>query len=125
MNYVFVSRHIIEHVVRCGYEPFKAQLSTNHGAYFVDFSIDGLFDHRLPVLFSPSQWHISGNHPKNVLKYIIFLFNYIQEHNILKKTRECQHKVYFSPKLAEEIDEILTAGMIAAEKLGRVSYRLL
>ena len=95
LDYVFVSRCIIDHVVRCGYEPFKARFSTDHRAYFVDFSIAELFDRRLPVLFSPSQRHISGNHPKNVQKYIIFIFNYIQEHNLLKKARECQHKVYF------------------------------
>ena len=124
LDYVFVSCRIIDHVFCCGYEPFKARFPTNHRAYFVDFSIAGLFDRRLPILFSPSQRHISGNHPKNIRKYIIFLFNYIQEQNLLKKACECQHKVYFSPELAEEIDEILTAGMIAAEKQCQVSYCL-
>ena len=51
-------------------------------------------------------------------------FNYIQEHKLLKKARECQHEVYFSSELAKEIDEILTAGMIAAKKHCQVSYRL-
>ena len=46
------------------------------------------------------------------------------EHKLLKKARECQHKVYLSLDLAEEIDEILTAGMLAAEKQCRISYRL-
>ena len=62
--------------------------------------------------------------PNNVRKYIIFLFNYIWEHNLLKKACECQHKVYFPPELAEEINEILTAGMIATEKQCQVSYCL-
>ena len=43
---------------------------------------------------------------------------------MLKKAQECHHKVYFYPELAEEIDEIFTAGMIASEKQCRVSYRL-
>ena len=46
------------------------------------------------------------------------------EHKLLRKARECQHKVYFSSELAEEIDEMLTAGMLAAEKQCRIFYRL-
>jgi len=46
------------------------------------------------------------------------------EHKLLKKARECQHNVYFSSEMAEEIDEILTAGMLAAKKQCRTSYRL-
>ena len=61
---------------------------------------------------------------KNVQKYIIALFNYVYEHNLLKKARECQHKAFFSPEMAESIDEILTAGMLAAEKQCQVSYHL-
>ena len=46
------------------------------------------------------------------------------EHKLLKKARECKHNVYFSSEMAEEIDEILTAGMLAAEKQCQVSYCL-
>ena len=43
---------------------------------------------------------IKGNNPVNITKYIIFLFNYIEGHKLLKKSRKLSHKVYFDAEKA-------------------------
>lgn len=58
LDYIFVSRYIVDHVVFCGYERFCMHLVTDYQGYFVNFFIKGLFDHRLPILFSRSVHHI-------------------------------------------------------------------
>ena len=124
LDYAFLSRRLIDHVVRCGYERFCMRLATDHRGYFVDLSLRGLFDRQLPSLFSPSMRHIRGNDPRNIRKYIIAFFNYIETHKLLLKAVELQHASNFDPKKAEQLDKLITAGMLAAERKCRIFYRL-
>ena len=52
IDYLLASRRLTDHVIRCGYEKFDARIVSDHRGYFVDFSIPGIFDRRLPQLFS-------------------------------------------------------------------------
>ena len=54
---------------------------------FADFSIKGIFDRQLQNYFSNMMRGINGNRPVNITKYIIFLFNYIEDHKHLKKNK--------------------------------------
>ena len=97
---------------------------SDHRGYFADFSIKGIFDRQLPKLISNMMRGIKGNNPVNITKYIIFLFNYIEDHKLLKKARELSHKVYFDAEKANILDQIITEGMLAAEKECKQNYRL-
>ena len=65
---------------------------------------------------------MNGDHPGNIQKYIKALFSYIEDHKLIGKALLLLN--YFSSEGAEKIDEIFTAGMLAAEKRCRISYRL-
>ena len=97
-------------------------VTTKH--ILIDFSINGLFDRHLLCLFCLTQRRINNNHPKNIQKYINTMYNYSQKLILLKQACECQHKLYFSSKKAESIDETLTAVRLAVEKKCHVSHYL-
>ena len=44
LDYMFVSRRLIDHIKRCGYEKVDARIVSNHCGYYADFFITGLFD---------------------------------------------------------------------------------
>ena len=50
VNYCFVSPRIQDHVLCCGFEAFHARKVCDHRGYFVDLSMVGLFDQRLPAI---------------------------------------------------------------------------
>lgn len=81
------------------------------------FQLIGFLNCCLPCLFCPSQWHIKDNHPKNIQKCIVSLYDYLQEHNLLRHAWQCQYKIYFSPKKAETINETFTVGMLVVKKI--------
>ena len=66
LDYIFVSRQIVKHVICCGFKRFNMRLITDHRGYFLDLSIEGLFDRRLPILISPSERHIWGDNPGDI-----------------------------------------------------------
>ena len=66
-----------------------------------------------------------GNSPVNITKYIIkFLFEYICDHNIIKKARELVHSTYFDEEIVNKLNQIITEGMLAAKKECKHMYRL-
>ena len=68
--------------------------------------------------------HIRGDNPRNIRKYILAFFDYIETHKLLLKAVELQHASNFDPKKAEQLDELITAGMLAAERKCRIFYHL-
>ena len=44
LDFIFVSRRLIDHIKRCGYEKFDARIVSDHCGYYADFSITGLFN---------------------------------------------------------------------------------
>ena len=121
---MFVLRRLIDHIKRCGYEKFDARIVSDHCGYYADFSITGLFDQRLPKLCSNMLRGIKGNSPVNITKYIKFLFKYIGDHNIIKQAKELMHSVYFNEEKANKLDQIITEGILVAEKECKHTYRL-
>ena len=124
IDYVFVSRRILNHVNACGYDRFDEILCSDHRAYYLDLSIPGLFGNDLPILCSPANRTIRGDQPSNVTKYIKFLANYIEEHNLIQKATQLQHQCYFTADDANQLDALVTRGMLLAESKCRQAYRL-
>ena len=62
---------------------------------------------------------IKGNSPVNVTKYIKFLFEYIGDHNIIKKVRELEHCTYFDEEKGNKLDQIIRR--TPASRAGKVS----
>ena len=125
LDYIFISRRIVDHVVCCGYETFCMHLVTNHRGYFVHLSLTGIFDRHLLLFFSPSVCHIRGNDPQNIRKYILAFFDYIETHKLLQMELELQHASNFDPKKAEKLDKPINNGMLTAgKKKCRIFYCL-
>ena len=122
MDYCIVSTLILDHVLRCGFKAFHARKVCDHRGYFVDLSMVGLFDKRLPAIVNPAERCICSNHPRLVRKYIIKLASYFEEHNIVRKVTEIQHN--YSYEGVEKLDELITAGMKCAEEECRNASRL-
>ena len=62
---------------------------------FYWFSVVGLFDHHLPTFFTPSMHVINGDNTGNNRNYIIIFFNYIEEHDLVKKDSQIVLHVLF------------------------------
>ena len=71
VDYCFVSPRILDHVLRCGFEAFHARKVCDHRGYFLDLSMVGLFDRRLPAIVNPAERCIRSNHPQLVRKYLL------------------------------------------------------
>ena len=122
VDYCFVSPRLLDHVIRCGFEAFHARKVCNHRGYFLDLSMIGLFDQRLPSIVNPAERCIRSNHPRLGQKYILKLAEYFEDHNILRKVTEIQHM--YSYEAVEKLDELITAGMLFAESECRHDARL-
>ena len=124
IDYAFVSRRILNHVSACGYDRFDEALCSDHRGYYIDLSIPGLFGNALPTLCSPATRTIRGDQPSNITKYIKSLATYITEHNLIQKATQLQHSCNFTPDEANRLDDLVTNGMLLAEKKCRHTYRL-
>ena len=113
---------ILEHVLPCGFEAFHARKVCGHRGYFVDLSMIGLFDRRLPAIVNPVERCIRSNHPRLVRKQILKLASYLEEHNNERKVTEIQHN--YSYEAVEKLDELITAGMMFADQECRNDARL-
>merc|ERR1712078_589341 len=49
LDYIFVSRTLIDHITYSGYNAFDNHLTSDHQASFIDFSIKELFNCKLPI----------------------------------------------------------------------------
>ena len=90
--------------------------------YFVDISVEGLFDGRLPAIVNPAERCIRSNHPRLVRKYIEKLSAYFEDHGIVKKAQTVQRE--YNYKEVEKLDKLITAGMLHAEHMCRNDVRL-
>ena len=66
VDYCFVSPRILDHVLRCGFEAFNARKICDHRGQFVDLSMIGLFDRRLPTIVNPVERCIRSSHQRLV-----------------------------------------------------------
>ena len=124
LDYIFVSRRIIDHVTACGYDRFDDILCSDHRASFLDLSLSGIFGRALPILCSPSSRTIRGDQPSNITKYIKTLAKYIENHNLIQKARQLQQPYYYTPEAANHLDDLITKGMLLAESKCSTPYRL-
>ena len=120
VEFCFVSPRIIDHVIRCGFEVFHARMQSNHWGYFVDISMEGLFDRCLPPIVNLVKWCIRSSHPYLVREK---LSDYFEDHGIVKKAQEAQHNYKYEE--VEKLDKLITAGTLHAEHECQNDVRLL
>ena len=114
VDYCFASPRILDHVFRCVFEAFHARKVCDHREYFVDLSIVGLFDQRLPAIVNLAERCIRSSHPRLVQKYILKLAEYFEDHNIIRKVTKNQHAYDYEE--VEKLDELITAKILLAER---------
>ena len=93
VDYCFVAPRILDHVLRCGIEAFHARKVGDHRGAFVDLSMIGLFDQRLPTIVNPAERCIHSSHSRLVRKYILKLASYFEDYNIVRKVTGTCHQM--------------------------------
>ena len=122
VNCCFVSTRLMDHVIRCDFEAFRALIGSDHRGYFIDLSMQGLFDRQLPAIVSPAERYFQSSHPRLVKLYIKKLHQNFVYHNIIEKAKEAKH--YYDADKIKKLDELITAGMLHAESKCRNGLRL-
>ena len=95
----------------------------DHRGYFVDLSMVGLFDQRLPAIVNLAKSCIRSNHPRLVQIYILKLAAYFEDHNIMRKVTEIQHE--YSYEAVEKLDELISTRIMCAKQECRNNAKLL
>jgi hypothetical protein len=121
LDYVFVTPRLVDHILRSGYEPFHAQIASDHRGYFVNFALAGFLDRQLPSIFSSSPRAIRGTHPGNITKYVEHLHEYLEERDMCRKVKV--QKNWYEKKKLESPDRMITKGMLEAEDQCRIHHR--
>ena len=78
LDYILVSQDLLGSIRSCGYEPFQANIFSDHRGTFIDFSTGHLFGKKLQPLAPPSLRDISSNKPHQMAPY------WQEKHNFLK-----------------------------------------
>ena len=117
-----MSPRLIDHVIRCGFEVFRALIGSNHRGYFVDLSMIVLFDRQTPAIVSPAERCICNSYPRLVKRYIEKLHKYFVNHNIVEKAKELRH--YNDAEKIKKLDKLITAGMLHAKSKCRNGMRI-
>ena len=97
-------------------------MRSDHRGYFVDISVAGLFDGRLPAIVNPAEQCIRSNHPHLVRKYIENLSAYFEDHGVMKNAQVVQEE--YNYEAVEKLYELITAGMLHAKHECRNDVRL-
>ena len=121
IDYVFVTPRMVDHVLRSGYEAFHARIPSDHRGYFVDFAIAGFLDRQLPSIFSATSRAIRGTHPSNITKYIEHFHAYLEDNDTFRLAQV--QKNWYEEKKLEDLDTMITKGMLEAEEQCRIHHR--
>lgn len=103
VDYCFVSNRLLDHVICRGFEAFHALIGSDHRGYFIDISMQGLFDRRLPPIINPIERCIRSSHPCLVRNYTERLSDYFEDHSIIEKMKKAQH--YYKLEKVEKLDK--------------------
>jgi hypothetical protein len=121
LDYVFVTPRMVDHVLHSGYEAFHARIASDHKGYFVDFALAGFLDRQLPLIFSATTRAIRGTHPSKITEYIEYLHAYLKENDIY--CLATVQKNWYEGKKLENLDRLITKGMLEAEEQCRIHHR--
>ena len=81
LDYILVTRDLLGSIRSCGYEPFQANIFSNHRGVFIDFSTGHLFGKKIHPLAPPALRDISSKKPQQMAPYWTEKYQYLQDRN--------------------------------------------
>ena len=79
LDYTLVTRDLLGSIRSCGYEPFQANIFSNHRGVFIDFSTGHLFGTKIYPLAPPVLRDISSKKPQQIGPYWTEKYKYLQD----------------------------------------------
>ena len=91
LDYGFVSNHVVQALVACGYDAFNAWYTTDHQPYFFDFDTDKLFGNAPLSLASHTRRILRSTNVKQGTQYIKIRNDLMWESNTFSRARQLRH----------------------------------
>jgi exonuclease III len=115
LDYGLASQRIANSLIKCGYEPFNSRFSTDHRAYFFDFSTDQLFGSETQPLASPTSRMLKSNNVEQVTNYIKETYERMASRHVFQRAERLslpgdRHA------FAERVDKDVVKASLDAEK---------
>jgi hypothetical protein len=122
IDFILTSSKTTEAVIRSGLFPYDSIFIGDHRACYIDLDVMTLFHDTLPAITPPKYRGLRTHDPRVVSKSVKILQSHITYHKLEEKT----HQLYNQAKCGEwsqeaatryeQIDKLLTEGMLHAEK---------
>ena len=88
LDYMLVTPNLMGSIRSCGYEPFKANIFSDHRGVYIDFSTGHLFGKKIHPLAPPPLRDISSKKPHQIQPYWNEKFKYLQDHQWYDMVKE-------------------------------------
>ena len=115
LDYVLVTRRVLESVTASGFEPFGHRFPTDHRSYFVDFDDRILFGGTTQQLASYARRGLRANNLKQVTQYLLEKHRIFEEKNIYERSKQLDSRGN-RHDFAERLDNDILAASLAAER---------
>ena len=113
IDYILISKNLLTHVTRCGYEPFLHRVRGDHRGMYIDFNTSSLFGAETTQLATMAKRKLHSSNPAHVTAYFQHKIKYLHDHNFFVKLEELKQSP--SDALAERLDRTLLRASLYAE----------
>ncbi|KAI2492122.1 hypothetical protein MHU86_22426 [Fragilaria crotonensis] len=114
LDYALASKTVCDALLRAGYEPFDARLSSDHRGYFFDFHTDTLLGNLTQDLATPQQRMLSASNVNQVTKYINEKYDLLLAHNAFVRAERLSY-LGNRHQFAERLDRVVLESSLVAE----------
>ena len=123
IDYILCTHDIELALRRSGYEGVGHRYKTDHKMQFVDINYKSIFGTVPPTLVSANKRKLNSKHIQAVTTYIRIRHKYMEQHNMVSRTRKIEEMDIPDHQYVERFDSDLTASAKKAEKdLPSVEY---
>jgi hypothetical protein len=103
-------------VKQCGIEPFNEHIFSDHRSLFIDFDKASLFGSQAPLMASKNLRRLQSHNLAAKGAYLLSLDKYCTVHKVFTKIHELELQEAINWKALETLDQVITRGMLHAEK---------
>ena len=118
LDYILVSQDLLGSIRRCGYEPFKANIFSDHRGVFVDFSTGHLFGRKIHPLAPTPQRDINSKKPHQIASYWSAKYKYLHERDWYDSVKDIKTAIDSNEPCDELAESLYTTLCNACESAG-------
>ena len=115
LDYALGTPHVVNSVIKAGYEAFNARYHTDHRSYYIDFSTDILFGVHIQPMARYEPRILRSNNPNQVTAYLKAKHKILVDHNVFQRIQQLE-RPGDRHQYAERIDKDIVAASLAAEQ---------